>query len=170
MRYYNPHIMSRSMHQRIIALVLLVAYAITGTSVMPAMVAIAASMDGSHAVIVQQSEQGLQLTLHHRSNEYTPRVADHCNALAKIIVSMCGASEEGDHQMSTAHVTASASLRAEVGQKVQTSQALNVQETHLLTLSVLWPARDMIRDCLVQDTHEQKQQRRSMLACVRLLI
>lgn len=170
MRNYRPPIMSHSIHQRIIALVLLVAYAITGTSVMPAVVSLAAWVDGSHAVIVQQSEQGLQVTLHHRSNEYTPRVSDHCNALAKVIVSMCAASEEGDHQMSTAHVTANASLRAEAGQKVQTSQARNVQETHLLTLSVLRPAREMIRACFVQDTHEQKRQRRPMLTCVRLLI
>lgn len=162
--------MSRAIHQRIIALVLLVAYAITGTSVIPAMVSLAAWLDGSHAVVVQQSEQGLQVTLHHRSDHYTPRLADHENTLAKILVSMCSASEEGDHQMSTAHVTANASLRADGGQKVQTTQPLNAQETQLLALSILWPAREVIRECIVQDTHEQKQQRRPMLACVRLLI
>ena len=93
------------MLQRLIALLLLVVYTITGTSIMPAAMAFAAGVDGSHSVYVAQSEQGLRLTLHHSQDSvYTPAVDDHATALARVLVRMCKASEEGDHQMVTAQV------------------------------------------------------------------
>lgn len=125
---------------RIIATILLVAYAMTGTSVMPAMISMAAWIDGSHSVLVAESEQGTQLILHHRSHCYTPRLADHDHTLTKILVSMCTASDSGDHQMKSVHVTETANLHDAVKRTVQSMPTLNLQETNLLTLSIFWIA------------------------------
>lgn len=93
MRFSLPH--------RLIALLLLMAYTITGTSVLPAMVAVLAVVDGGHEVLVGQTEGGVRLTLHHRPGEYTPCVADHHNALARVLVSLCRSSQQGDHQIAS---------------------------------------------------------------------
>lgn len=170
MRNYCLPSMKRSVHQRLIALALLVAYAITGTSVMPAMVAMAAWMDGSHSVVVAPSEEGMQVTLHHRKDQYTPRVSDHDNSLTKLLVSMCRASDAGDHQMSTAHVTSNANVRDAVELQIQKSPTLNFQETHILTLSTSWPVRDMNRVIMVKDIREKSLHPRPIPATVQLLI
>ncbi|MDZ4288984.1 MAG: hypothetical protein U0984_13540, partial [Prosthecobacter sp.] len=61
--------MRHSLKQRFIAFVLLMAYTITGTSALPAVLTCIASIDGSHAVFVTQSPQGTRLMLHHRDHE-----------------------------------------------------------------------------------------------------
>ena len=50
--------------RRFISLLLLLAYAGTGTSVLPAFVLALAEMDGSHEVRVCESEQGTRVLLH----------------------------------------------------------------------------------------------------------
>lgn len=170
MRNYCLPKMKRPVHQRLIALALLVAYAITGTSVMPAMVAMAAWIDGSHSVVVAQSEEGMEVTLHHRKDQYTPRVSDHDNSLTKLLVSMCKASDAGDHQMRTAHVSSNANIRDAVERQIQKSPTLNFQETHILSLSTSWPLRDVTRVILVQDIHEKCLHPRPIPATVQLLI
>lgn len=170
MRHYCTLLMSRSIQQRIIALVLLVAYAITGTSVMPAVVSLAAWVDGSHAVIVQQSEQGMKVTLHHRSDCFTPRLADHENTLAKILVSMCSASQEGDHQMSVAHVTASTGLRDDMVRRAHSAPVLDLHEPCLPPLFVSHPVCDMPRLSWHRDMMEPRLHKRRVPTTVQLLI
>ena len=91
--------MRLSLLQRLTALMLLMAYTVTGTSVMPAMMALAAWMDGEHEVVISQSESGTSVTLHHVEGSYTPDVEDHQKMLGKFLVSFCRAAVEGDHQM-----------------------------------------------------------------------
>lgn len=92
--------MRLSHSQRLIAAMLLMAYSITGTSLMPALMAVAAWVDGSHSVMVARSECGTRVLLHHsKATGYTPSLQDHTSPLARIIVSFCRSSEGGDHQM-----------------------------------------------------------------------
>lgn len=93
---------------RIIALLLLLAYASTGTAAFPACILALAEMDGSHEVQVRESEQGTQVLLHHAGHDYTPEVADHGSALARTLVRMCRPASEGDHSLSLRRMTASA--------------------------------------------------------------
>ena len=57
------------LHHRIIAALVLMAYAVTGTALVPAVTAALAALDGSHDVMVRESEQGTQLVLHHRQGK-----------------------------------------------------------------------------------------------------
>jgi len=84
---------------------LLLAYAGTATSVMPAAFAALAALDGSHRVLICRTEMGTEVRLHHRDNDYTPEVCDHEGMLAKLIVSICRPAEEGDHSLSSNQVT-----------------------------------------------------------------
>ncbi|MES2598202.1 MAG: hypothetical protein V4662_22905 [Verrucomicrobiota bacterium] len=93
--------MRHSLLKRLTGLLLLLAHAITGTSALPAITTLAADLEGSHAVMVSQGEQGTQIVLHHRPHEYTPEVDDHSNAIARVLVRLCNTSHEGDHRLST---------------------------------------------------------------------
>lgn len=123
--------------QRLIACLLLMAYAITGTSIIPAAMALMAWMDGGHSVRVVQSETGTRVTLHHNSDDYTPDVEDHSSPLARVLVSLCSASDSGDHQMTTSSIEAGTRLeRDEQGSSVRKAPELNLPATfqHRLTL------------------------------------
>ena len=96
----SPILMRHSLLKRLTALLLLMAHAITGTSALPALTTLAADLEGSHAVMVSQSQHGTQVVLHHRPHEYTPAVDDHKHALARMLVRLCRTSEEGDHKLS----------------------------------------------------------------------
>jgi hypothetical protein len=99
--------MRHFLFQRLIAIVLLAAHVVTGTSALPAITALAASIEGGHAVIVAQTEHGTQIFLHHRQGEYTPKVADHASELARMIVRFCKTSDSGDHQLSSERLSSS---------------------------------------------------------------
>lgn len=125
--------MQNALHQRSIALVLLVAYAITGTSLVPALASFAAMLDGSHMVMVRQSEQGTRLTLLHESANYTPRVDDHGGALARLVVSMCAASDTGSHELDSSHISARSSAERDLEVlDGKSAPQFNWQATHAL--------------------------------------
>lgn len=90
--------------QRFFAALLLLAYTSTGTSLAPAAAMALASLGGSHQVKIRQSEQGMQVLLHHAEHEYTPEVADHASPLTRLVVSMCRPDPEGDHSLSLREV------------------------------------------------------------------
>lgn len=99
--HIDSHFMRHSLLQRLTGLLLLVAHAIVGTSALPALTTLAADIEGSHAVMVSQGELGTQIVLQHRDQEYTPAVADHHDAMMRMIVRMCRSTEEGDHKLSS---------------------------------------------------------------------
>ena len=90
---------------RMLVLLLLLAYSGTATAVMPAVFAGLAVLDGSHRVMICRSEQGMEVRLHHRENDYTPEVCDHAGLLAQLVVSFCRPAAEGDHSLTTNQVT-----------------------------------------------------------------
>ena len=94
--------MRPSLTQRLITFVLLTAYAVTGTSVFPAVMVMAASYDGSHSVQISCSDKGTTVTLKHRRDSFTPDVGDHSNSLTRALVSLCNHANSGDHQLSCA--------------------------------------------------------------------
>lgn len=157
--------------QRLIASLLLMAYAITGTSIMPAAMALMAWMDGGHSVMVVQSETGTRVTLHHRSDDYTPDIEDHRSPLARVLVSICSASDSGDHQMTSSSIEAGTRLeRDEQGSTVKKAPELNFPATiqHRLTLQ---PLRHEVRHtALALDETQMKTDSLRTLSTVRLLI
>ena len=159
--------MQNALHQRFIALVLLVAYAITGTSLLPACLSLAAVVDGSHTVQVRQSEQGTTLTLlHHRAN-YTPRVNDHNNSVARLIVSVCAVSAEGSHELSSSRINAVSFAQTDAEtREVKNNPQLNLQDTLALVLS----SKPQARETRVWREFQMTPGLRLALSSVRLLI
>lgn len=90
---------------RIIAALLLMAYAVTGTPLIPGTVAVLADLEGSHQGIVGLGHDGARITLHHSTGAYTPEVSDHRHCLARMIVRLCRPNSEGDHQMTASCIT-----------------------------------------------------------------
>lgn len=84
---------------RFLAALLLLAYACTGTSILPAMAMIVAEAGGSHEVKIRHAAQGTQVLLHHAESDYTPEVSDHASSLTRLIVRMCRPDAEGDHSL-----------------------------------------------------------------------
>ena len=134
------------LHHRIIAALVLMAYAVTGTALVPAVTAALAALDGSHDVLVRESEQGTQLVLHHRQGDYTPEKADHRKCMARVLVSFCRQNQEGDHSLSSAHVTSMAlTERIDATQIVKQPMTFNARATIALLLSLERSAREVIR-------------------------
>jgi hypothetical protein len=86
-------------HLRLLAFLLVLVYATTSTAVLPALIGWAAALEGSHTVNVAKSASGMQITLHHVRGDFTPKIADHQNVLARVMVSLCKASQSGDHHL-----------------------------------------------------------------------
>lgn len=84
---------------RFLAALLLLVYACTGTSILPAMAMITAEVGGSHEVKIRHSAQGTQVLLHHAESDFTPAVSDHASSLTRLIVRMCRPDGEGDHSL-----------------------------------------------------------------------
>ncbi len=97
-----------NLQRRITALIVLTAYVVTGTSLMPVLLFMLASLDGSHTVLVRQSGESTQLVLHHNAGHYTPQICDHARPLARMLVSLCRPDQEGDHNLVAAHLSSNA--------------------------------------------------------------
>ncbi|WP_395741951.1 hypothetical protein [Prosthecobacter sp.] len=89
---------------RVLGLLLLLAYAGGATSVVPVVFAALAAIDGSHRIVVCPTEEGTQIRLHHREDDFTPEVCDHAGMLGRFVVSFCRPATEGDHSLSTREV------------------------------------------------------------------
>lgn len=156
---------------RLIAALLLLAYASTSTSLMPAVMTLLAEVEGSHESRVHLGESGAQVVLHHRQSEFTPAVNDHHCALARVLVSFCQSDREGDHQMTTAQLAGSAGVeRVEISKARSVDELFNAQATtewqHLLHISQPRVTRDNVFAPRVSISHQPP----SLLTTIQLLI
>lgn len=132
--------------KRVTALLLLVAYAITGTSVLTATAAALVDLDGSHELRVQELDHSTQLVLHHRQGTVTTEIADHPNVSLRVLVCFCHEDQNGDHYFTADHVTDMACTEGhESMTKPRYSSAVNFEATQILRLSFLWPLSAYIR-------------------------
>lgn len=129
--------------QRLICLMLLAAFAVSGTSIGSAALLLMAELDGSHAVLVNESQAGTCLTLRHRQGEFTPRVCDHSTRLARLVVRLCRSNPAGDHNLVTSHLAGMIDDGNELKREASTAPVPNDQATLLLTAANLWTARDL---------------------------
>lgn len=171
----EAHILHRSlfMHlvHRLIAALLLLAYASTGTSLMPAVMTLLAEVEGSHESRVRLGENGAQVVLHHRQSEFTPAVNDHRRGLARVLVSFCQSDREGDHQMTTAKFAGNAGVeRVEISKARSADDLFNAQATqewqHLLCISQPRVTHDVVFAPQVLISHQPP----SLLTTIQLLI
>ena len=89
-------------YPRLLAVFLLGIYALVGTAVLPASVALLAALDGSHSVRVEMTSNGTHLVLNHEGLKYTPTVADHSTAASRALVSLCHNDAAGNHELTAA--------------------------------------------------------------------
>jgi hypothetical protein len=156
---------------RFISALLLLAYACTGTSLMPAVMTMFAELEGSHESLVHLGENGAQVVLHHRESEFTPAVNDHRRGLARVLVSFCQSDREGDHQMRMAQFAGNAGVeRVEISKARSTDDLFNAQATqfwqHLLHISQPRERRDDVFAPRVSISHQPP----SLLTTIQLLI
>jgi len=157
--------------QRLIALLLLMAYTITGTSIMPAALALAAWVEGSHAVMIRQTDAGTSVTLHHRRGTYTPDVSDHQSSLAKVLVSFCRSSEAGDHQLSVSRCVSTTTTYRETLEKC-IKASVEVNHAATFQFSIIMPSHRhaMMHEPVWHQSTLLKNGLPRMLTTVRLLI
>lgn len=118
-----------SLH-RIIAALLLMAHAVTGTSLLPGAVAALADLEGSHQGLISIGRGETRVILHH-TRDFTPEVGDHQHCLARFIVRFCQADQAGDHQMTTAGVAGSfEEKRPEAGKVRSVHELTNLPATN----------------------------------------
>jgi hypothetical protein len=89
--------MRQRLIHRLIAVLLLTAYGVVGTSALPAVLAFVAAWDSSHQLVVRESKDGFEIALHHQSGCMTPDVSDHDSDIAKWLVSLSKPTQQGDH-------------------------------------------------------------------------
>lgn len=109
---------------RIIAALLLMAYAVTGTSLLPGMMALLAELEGSHQSIVCLDDKGARVVLHHQQDDFTPRIADHRHCLARVLVMLCHSDLRGDHQMTSAVLAANSQSERVQAVKIRAGESL----------------------------------------------
>lgn len=160
-----------SLSNRFTALFLLVAYVITGTPVLTGTAVILADLDGSHEMIIQESNQTTQIVLHHRAGAETPEVADHANASLRVLVCFCREDQNGDHHFSSAHLTSVAfAERHFVADDVIHPVSINFQATETLRHSFEQQVRDMIRHHASRDWEQDTIEWQPSMMAVQLLI
>lgn len=157
--------------RRLISALLLMAYAITGTSLMPAVMTMLADLDGSHQSLVRVSESGAQVVLHHRQSEFTPAVNDHRRGLARVLVSLCQADQDGDHEMTTSQLSGNVSQERMMLSKVRSGDALiNEQATHEWQHMLQLPKPTVTRADTLAPQVSISHQPPSLLTTIQLLI
>ena len=107
--------MQSTLGQRLMMMFLLMAYAMSGTAVLPAALALVAEWDSSHQVLVQHGHGHTEVVLHHRQGCFTPLVSDHCQLVARALARITNHDGDGDHSLFQDRVTATAELRSGAG-------------------------------------------------------
>jgi len=156
---------------RFTAHLLLVAYAIPGTSVMTALAAILAELDGSHEIFVLESDQITQIVLHHHKGAKTPEVDDHVNASLRVWVFFCREDQNDDHHLSSVHLSSVASAECHlVAKELIHPVSIDLEATQTLRHSFEHQMRDMIRHPMTIDREQRKSDWRTAMMAVQLLI
>jgi hypothetical protein len=156
---------------RFSALLLLLAYAITGTPVLKASSAMLADLDGSHEMFVLESDQITQIVLHPREGAETLEVADHINASLRILLCFCGEDQNGDHHFSPLHLTSIDSAeRHLVAEEVIHPVSINFEATQTLRHSFEKQVRYMFRHQMTRDRQQRESDWRATMAGVQLVI
>ncbi|MCA1962321.1 MAG: hypothetical protein LDL31_00065 [Prosthecobacter sp.] len=138
--------MRLSLLQRLIYCIVLTAYAVTGTAVMPALMAIAAGIEGSHQVAVTETGHGVHLAMRHLKGSFTPAVSDHPSQTARLLVSLCKSTEQGDHLLCSEQFSAIANQNESQNQRITRAEP---QESNLC----LWLHVDPVL-CIARELHQ----------------
>ncbi len=158
--------------RRVISGLLLVAYAAVGTSVLPAAMTLLAALDGSHAMSVQMSNDGMQLTLRHRAQDFTPCVQDHPGSLGRVVTSLCRTVNSGDHRLTAGHISTTVTVERDQFKTQETPAVLrNSEASFLLSLLTAFDSSsgDFVRNAIAS-TDAYAMHQRPMMATVQLLL
>lgn len=158
-------------HQRLIAFLLVLAYACTSTAALPALIGWAAALEGSHTVNVAKSASGMQITLHHVRGDFTPKIADHQTVLARVMVSLCKASQSGDHHLDASQLndepSACRDRLADSSSAAWPASAWPEQSRHALPLSLALMTNRVFK---ARQSYDVRHRVPARLATIQLLI
>ena len=158
-------------HLRLLAFLLVLVYASTSTAVLPALIGWAAALEGSHTVNVAKSASGMQITLHHVRGDFTPKIADHQNVLARVMVSLCKASQSGDHHLDASQVNDGPSVcrdrLVDSSSAARPASAWPEQSRHVLPLSLALMNNRVLK---ARQSHDVRHRSPACLATIQMLI
>jgi hypothetical protein len=133
------------MCQRLLGLLLLAVYSVTGTSAFSAVVAAAALAEGSHSVVVAQDATGTRVLLRHRSGAFTPKICDHRSSLARAVVTLCQKDAAGDHRFSAGHLSSNVSRECDgQGSSVKEIAAPSADLPQVSSWTAVAPSRRVV--------------------------
>ena len=89
--------MSAASAHRLTAMLVLLAHLLGATSLLPAVVASAADVEGGHTVLVIYSKEGPTVTLSHQGCEFTAKPGDHKTVPGRLLATLCESVGSGDH-------------------------------------------------------------------------
>ncbi len=119
----------KSIFQSCVSVLCLVAYLVGATPVMGALVGLAGANDPSHELLVNETEDGARIVLHHRDAAAKGR-SHELGWLCNNLVATCEESGEGDHVFQE-HVSSS--------QRFENSQARPVGKAGIVAAVVVPP-------------------------------
>jgi hypothetical protein len=130
------------LHQ-VIAALLLGAYALTGTSILPALVTLMARFDGSHSVSVNFTESGIHLSLSHQNGNFTPTPADHQNTSGQWVTRFCRTTSSSNHEFNSHQFSPRIGSDSDLDLTAKPAPTPSLNHGASMVLALLAPSRNL---------------------------
>lgn len=136
-------------YQRTIATLLLVVYALTGTSALPAFATFLANLDGGHGVSVMFTKAGTHLSLKHQQSDITLTADEHRSAAGRLVTRLCRNNASGTHELESQQLAPNVSPDRELNKAQQPLPLplLNHQASWVLAIVTSRPAFESLTSC-----------------------
>lgn len=128
---------------QLIAIFLLGAYALTGTSILPALVTLLARLDGSHLVSVNLTESGIHLCLNHQNGNFTPTPADHQNTSGQWVTHFCRTNSSSNHEFNSHQFSPRIGSDSDLDLTAKPAPTPSLNHGASMVLSLLAPSRNL---------------------------
>ena len=132
----------KRLHQFIAAL-LLGAYALTGTSILPALVTLMARFDGSHSVSVNFTESGIHLSLNHQNGDFTPSPAEHRNSSGQWVTRFCRTNSSSNHEFNSHQFSPRIAPDSDLDLTAKSAPTPSLNHSASMVLALLAPSRNL---------------------------
>jgi hypothetical protein len=128
-----------SLFHRTIATLLLGAYVLTGTSVLPALATVLACLDGGHRVSVTLSASGTHLSLRHQQNDVTLSASEHHSPAGRLVTRLCRNDASGSHELDSQQLSPLVSVDRDVKKAAEQAPSPSLNHNASMVLAIVTP-------------------------------
>ena len=132
----------KRLHQ-VIAVVLLGAYALTGTAILPALVTLLARFDGTHLVSVNFTDSGVHLSLNHQNGDFTPSPAEHQNTAGQWVTRFCKTNSSSNHEFNSHQFSPRIAPDSDLDLTAKPTPTPSLNHGASMVLALLAPSRNL---------------------------